>query len=435
MARRALYPPSVKPGIPKLGKQPKGWVETTFGDVLHVIQRPAEIDDGTEYQLVTARRGRGGIVPRQILTGKKILTKIQYYVAKDDFLISKRQIVHGACGVVPSFLDGAIVSGEYSVLRVNNGILLKYLDYFSHTDYFQMTCFQSSVGVDVEKMIFDLKDWLTVKIYLPPIHEQKKIIDILSKWDKSIALTEKLINEKQNLKKGLIQKLVNGKVRFQKQSQKTKKMTTLFGELPGDFEVKDLGDITDIFFSNVDKLVDKNEQSVFLCNYLDVFNNTYITMGLPFMKATAKQREIEKFKLFKDDVVITKDSETAEDIAKAAVVAEELENVICGYHLAVLRPKKNQIEGTYLMYALSNHEIRSQFIRTANGITRFGLTTDAINNAKIIVPPLQEQSKISNCLKVIDNEINLLKQKHNSLIKQKKGLMQKLLTGQIRVKV
>ena len=81
MARNALYPPSVKPGIPKLGNKPKGWIETTFGDVLQVVQRPAQIEDDVEYQLVTAKRGRGGIVPRQILTGKKILTKIQYFLS------------------------------------------------------------------------------------------------------------------------------------------------------------------------------------------------------------------------------------------------------------------------------------------------------------------------------------------------------------------
>ncbi len=106
MARNTLYPPSVKPGIPRLGVKPKGWVEVSFGDVLQVIQRPAEIEDNLEYQLVTAKRNRGGIVPRETLTGENILTKIQYFVAKDDFLISKRQIVHGACGVCRSINPG-----------------------------------------------------------------------------------------------------------------------------------------------------------------------------------------------------------------------------------------------------------------------------------------------------------------------------------------
>src|SRR6266540_1803234 len=116
--------------------------------------------------------------------------------------------------VVPSTLDGALVSGEYSVLRAKDGLLLKYLDYFRHTDYFQMACFQSSVGVAVEKMIFDLKNWLKIKLYLPPVIEQRKIVDILATWDEAINKTEYLISNLRERKWGLMQRLLTGKVRF-----------------------------------------------------------------------------------------------------------------------------------------------------------------------------------------------------------------------------
>ena len=110
MARKSIYPPSVTPGIPKLGDKPEGWIETAFGEVLQIVERKAQVDDETEYQLVTARRNRGGIVPRARLFGRDILTKTQFFIKAGDFLISKRQIIHGACGVVPPELDGALRS-------------------------------------------------------------------------------------------------------------------------------------------------------------------------------------------------------------------------------------------------------------------------------------------------------------------------------------
>ncbi len=281
--------------------------------------------------------------------------------------------------------------------------------------------------------VLNKTDFLKLRIYVPPVQEQFKIFDIVNTWSRATSLLERLIFAKQELKKGLIQNLITGQRRFKNISNKSKKASKL-GELPADYGVENLENIADIVFSNVDKLSEEKESSVLLCNYLDVFNNTFITSKLSFMKATAKQREIEKFSLKKHDLIITKDSETAEDIAKAAVVDEDLENTLCGYHLAILRPHKEKIGGTFLMYALQNHKIRHQFIQAANGVTRFGLTTDAISRTKVIMPPLLEQEKISDCLRAIETEIDLLKQKLVTLRKQKQGLINIFSSGEVRVK-
>ena len=154
MARNAIYPPSVKPGIPREWPLPAGWTWTPLADVIEVVERPATLADDTVYQLVNAKRNRGGIVARDRLPGLEILTKSQFFVKAGDFVISRRQIIHGACGVAPEVLDGAVVSNEYATLRTRGTLEPDYLRLLSHTPYFQMTCFQSSVGVDVEKMVF-----------------------------------------------------------------------------------------------------------------------------------------------------------------------------------------------------------------------------------------------------------------------------------------
>jgi type I restriction enzyme S subunit len=435
MARNNLYPPSVTPGIPILGEKPDGWIQTTFGKILKPIQRKVDLADDEYYRLVVARRNRGGIAPRSILKGREIKTKTQFYICENDFLIAKRQIIHGACGIVPKELGGAIVSNEYSALNVKEGLLLDYLKYLCHTIYFQQTCFQSSIGVDVEKMIFRLDEWFRWPVYLPPILEQCKIANILSTWDEAIVCTERLIAALQARKRGLTQRLLTGKVRFLGFENSKEKQNSKIGNLPVDWKVARLKELVELSFSNVDKKTDEQEISVRLCNYLDVFRNFFIVNDMPFMVGSANDREIERFSLIKNDVLITKDSETAEEIAEASVVVEDLENVICGYHLALLRPKQRIIDGMFLMYLLHEKNVHFQFVRLANGITRFGLTIDAIQNVLIPVPSLAEQQKIAAVLNFCDKELNLLETKLQALKQQKKGLMQRLLTGQVRVKM
>ena len=94
-----------------------------------------------------------------------------------------------------------------------------------------------------------------------------------------------------------------------------------------------LGDVVNIIVSNVDKKSMPNERSIRLCNYIDVYYNDEISSSLDFMGATASDTEIERFSLKKWDTLITKDSETSDDIAKPALVVENLPSVVCGLPL------------------------------------------------------------------------------------------------------
>jgi type I restriction enzyme S subunit len=192
-------------------------------------------------------------------------------------------------------------------------------------------------------------------------------------------------------------------------------------------------EVAKLSFSSVDKKSVEGEKSVRLCNYMDVFYNRRIREGMPFMKSTASDSDIKKFTLNEGDVVLTKDSETPEEIAFAAVIDEQIDNLVCGYHLAILRPDKAKVTGEYLMSAINFHPNHHQFVRLANGATRFGLGIDSLNNAVIPIPPLEEQRKIAEILQNADAGIEVINNRIEALRAQKRGLMQKLLTGEVRV--
>ncbi|NMC14839.1 MAG: N-6 DNA methylase [Chloroflexi bacterium] len=180
------------------------------------------------------------------------------------------------------------------------------------------------------------------------------------------------------------------------------------GDIPAHWKMRKLKFISNIRNSNVDKKSDEDERVVKLCNYVDVYYNDYITTNLEFMVATASLDEIIRFRLKHGDVLITKDSEEWDDIAVPAFVDEPLDDIICGYHLALIQPDEKQITGEYLFRAFSAHAIRDQFRVRANGITRFGLSRDGITSALFPVPPLNEQHAIAQFLRRECNKINNL---------------------------
>ena len=157
--------------------------------------------------------------------------------------------------------------------------------------------------------------------------------------------------------------------------------------------------------SNVDKHTNEDEIPVRLCNYVDVYYNDHIDGNLPYMKATVSPDEADRFRLKRNDVVITKDSEAWNDIAVPALVTDAPDDLICGYHLAILRPS-GAIDGAYLARALQTQQIAKQLHVEAQGITRYGLTHDDILSVKVPLPPLDEQAAIVRYLDHADDLIN-----------------------------
>lgn len=168
--------------------------------------------------------------------------------------------------------------------------------------------------------------------------------------------------------------------------------------LPDSWEAKPLRSTADYVVSNVDKVSAEDEIPVRLCNYTDVYNNEFITLALDFMGATASEEEIAKFRVTVGDVIITKDSESWDDIGVPALVRETASDLVCGYHLALLRPLKQKMDGAFLFRCLQAKPIRVQLELAANGVTRFGIPKSEIGTMTLPVPPLPQQRAIADFL-------------------------------------
>ena len=421
MAKRRGLPKSIHSGIPRLPAQtPTGWDRVPLYEGLQEIRRPATLKPETSYRLVTVKRSRQGVEERGWLLGKEIKTKTQFYVSAGDFLISKRQIVHGACGLVPLELDGSVVSNEYAIVKSRGRLDLTYLSYLSQSLYFQQTCFHSSIGVHIEKMIFKLDQWLRWEYDLPPLPEQQKIARFLSTWDKAIAAVEKLIENSKAQKKALMQQLLTGKQR-----------------LPGfteEWQEVVLGSLGATYGGLSGKSKEDFGRGKPFIPYINIFNNSKIDIAhfdLVDIAPTERQSRVRY-----GDIFFTTSSETPEEVGMSSVLLDQVPdlylNSFCfGFRLHnfdILSPE-------YARYVLRSEQIRRAITVLAQGSTRFNLSKQELMKLRLKLPCLDEQNAITVVLVNAERQVNTLEQQRLSLQEQKTALMQQLLTGKRRVQV
>lgn len=199
------------------------------------------------------------------------------------------------------------------------------------------------------------------------------------------------------------------------------------GMIPKDWELKRLRHVAIFNNSNVDKKSYEDQVDVRLCNYTDVYYNEFITHSLEFMNATASESEIDKFRLAEGDVIITKDSEDPNDIGIPALVKEDMHDVVCGYHLTVIKSHEFDLSG-FIHRSIQSHPTKAHFFVESPGITRYGLDQDAIGDIPVCIPPKEHRSTIVSAINTETNRINTLITKKTRFIELLKEKRQALIT-------
>lgn len=183
------------------------WEQRKAGEVASMVFRAIAVEDDREYQLITVRRRNEGVVPRVKLMGSAILVKNYQVLEAGDFVISKRQLVHGGNGCVPNDLAGSIVSNEYLVIVDSPEVSAKFWALLSKTKSMYRSYFLSSFGVDIEKLVFDVDDWSARCLFLPSAAEQRSLCALFQRLDSLITLHQREVDILKNVKQGLLDKM------------------------------------------------------------------------------------------------------------------------------------------------------------------------------------------------------------------------------------
>jgi len=438
------YPKYKDSGIQWIGKIPEGW---GVSRVKHICSKSAEyglnvpsdnyVDEGVRFLRTTDITKNERLIENGVYLPENRVNK-EYLLDTGDVLVARSGSIgtslyfdkrkYGKCSFA-----GYLV--RFVVNNLNNG---RFLYYFTKSKSFYAQIESQSIQTTIEN--FNGQKYANMQISVPPLLDQTTIASFLDKKtseiNKTIEKDKKLIALLKEKRTALINHAVT------KGLDPNVKMKDSgiewIGEIPEGWEVRKLKHIASIRVSNVDKKSKPNEEEVLLCNYNEVYNNEAITSDLNFMKATANIDQINKFSIKKEDVIITKDSETPDDIAVPSLVKEELSDVVCGYHLALIRANKSKVKGKFLLRLLQSRKINDQFVISANGVTRFGISTYPIKNSFVITPPLPEQTAIANFLdkatSKIDKTIELIESKIELLEEYKKSLIHHVVTGKVDVR-
>jgi type I restriction enzyme S subunit len=421
-------------GVEWLGKLPAHWDVFPLKAGFNLMKRPPPENCG----VVTAfRDGEVTLRSNRRMDGfTEAFQEIGYQgVEPDDLVIHAMDAFAGAIGVSDSKGKSTPV---YSVCEPKKDYFSRYyglvLRHIALAGYIQSL----AKGIRERSTDFRWSDAKNIPVPHPSIDEQKTIINFLdyeaAKIDTLVAEQEKLIELLKEKRRTVISRAVT------KGLDLTIKMkysgVEWLGEVPDHWVVKKIKFVVDVLASNVDKKTYEGDTPCLLCNYTDVYYNDQIVKDMEFMSATATPEQINKFTLRKGDVIITKDSESPDDIAIAAYVPIDLTGVVCGYHLSIIRAF--EINGMFVKRLFDSHYLKSKFATLANGLTRYGLGQHSINNVYIPIPPEEEQQQIVDFITKtcngIDDLIDKSKTSINLLTERRLALISAAVTGQIDVR-
>ena len=334
-----------------------------------------------------------------------------------------------------------LVSPSYGVYRPlhHRNLNPDYIDRLLRTEEYRTAYLSRSTGITDSRLRLYPEQFLGIPLLCPPLAEQAAIVRYLHHVDRRIrryiTAKRRLIALLEEEKQAVVNQVVT---RGLDPNASLKPCgAEWLGDVPEHWEVRRLRTVAEMRVSNVDKHTLEGELPVRLCNYVDVYKNDRITQAIPFMSATASEDEIQRFRLERDDVLITKDSETWDDIGIPSLVTESARDLISGYHLAMLRPS-NGVLGAYLFRALQSKSVAHQFHVKANGVTRYGLTHLGIQSIWIPLPPLVEQAAIVKYLDrattAIDNGIARARRQIELLEEYRTRLVADVVTGKLDVR-
>ena len=439
------YPEYKESGVEWIGEIPKHWEIKKLKYVAKIL--PSNVDKHIYPDEIQVRLcNYTDVYYNDYITVDTVLKKgsckesefAKFALKKSDVIITKDSETPDDIGVptyVKDNLDSVVCGYHLTMLRplaCRGEYIFRFIQSDRTRRYFEL----ESNGITRYGLGKSSIENLLLPI--PTDSEQQQIANFLDRKtgqiDELIRIKERQIELLQEQRTALINQAVTKGVDPNVEMKPSG--VEWIGEIPAHWKVKRLKLVAKILPSNVDKHIYPDEIQVRLCNYTDVYYNDYITVDTVLKKGSCKESEFAKFALKKSDVIITKDSETPDDIGVPTYVKDNLDSVVCGYHLTMLRPLA--CRGEYIFRFIQSDRTRRYFELESNGITRYGLGKPSIENLLLPIPTDSEQRQIADFLnnktKQIDELITAEQQKIELLKEYRQSLISEAVTGKIDIR-
>ena len=404
---------------------PKGWSFPTLGDITIKSQYGSNsLSRGGIYPILGMKNIHSGKINQHDMPFVDLnadeLKKFRLNVG--DILINRTNSLELVGKTAIFELSGDFVFASYLVRFILNHkvVVPNYFNYYcnSHIGKYRIRRLATK-GVSQSNINpTELKK--NLHIPLPPLPEQQKIAQILSTWDEAIVKTEQLIAALERRKKGLMQRLLTGQVRFP--------------GFEGEWREIKLNDLGTRYSGLSGKTKEDFGVGKPFIPYKNVFQNYSIDKEhLDFVQLEEGDNQN---KVVKGDILFTISSETADEVAMSSVLLNDLgECYLNSFCFGLSLNDFGTLLSEFAVYYFRGADFRKKTYKLAQGFTRYNISKLQLMKQDVLLPSIAEQRKIAEILQSCDDEIRLFEMKLSSLKNQKKGLMQRLLTGQVRVKV
>ncbi len=383
---------------------PDDWVITALGDLLKRIVKPVKVIPEHEYREIGIRSHGKGLFHKEPVKGSDLGNKSVFWIEVDCLVINIVFAWEQAVGITTDQEKGMIASHRFPMWQSKGNIDLHYLLKIFLTPFGRHLLELASPGGAGRNRTLGQDDFNKTPFCIPSnIKEQQKIVKILSTWDKVINLKEQLINEKRRQKKWLMQNLLTGKKRLP--------------GFEGEWKKVRLVDVCNVVIgqSPDSKAYNKDGIGIPL-----IQGNTDCQNG--FTQPRVGTTQITKTCDVGDIILTVR--------APVGAVAIANQKACIGRGVSAICPKYNH---QYMyQYLLS---IEDKWLKVSQGSTFDAIGGNEIRKLRIIYPSIEEQTAIAEILSTADREIELHEKELDELKKQKKALMQLLLTGAVRVNI
>jgi len=261
-------------------------------------------------------------------------------------------------------------------------------------------------------------------VLYPPLPEQRRIADVLMTVDEQLHQTEEMITKIRELKKGLRHDLLLKGIRHQ--NYKHIELGPKEFEIPQEWSVKQISKVCDDIIDYRGKTPSYSDSGIPHIRNFNIEENRLIMDDIEHVSEETYNEWMTRGIPQEGDVFFT----TEAPLGKAAMVPDFQFSL--AQRLVVLQPG-DQITGEYLMHLLTSEFMKKYYHTRATGSTVKGLSNRALQKVKILVPPVEEQSNITACLSNVDSKLYEEMEYKEDLKELKRGLMQDLLTGKVRV--
>lgn len=405
----------------KIGLVPEDWEVVKLGEVLETNRLGGNYKNSSDFSglplIKMGNIGRGNIILNKLeYTEKKLSYHEEDILSYGDLLFNTRNTLDlvGKTAVWRSELSKALFNSNLLRLDFSKNKIASsfFMNYMLNSRATLKKLRRVATGTTSVAAIYT-KDILNIRLALPPLPEQQKIANILSLTDEKIEVIEQKISEAESLKKGLMQRLLTRGIGH------TEFKETVLGEVPVSWEVVKQSEVAVFNNGRAYKRTEWEEEGVPVIRLQNLTGtgNTYYYSNIKL-----PDRQYCNY----GDLLYMWSATLGPVIWKGG-------KAIYHYHIWRIDQIDNKIDKVYHYFLLD--DVTTRMKSQSHGSTMLHITKGGMEKLKIALPPLPEQQKIAEILSTADEKIEVLREKSAAYRELKRGLMQQLLTGRIRVRV